>query len=57
MNRMVSLRGVKEATSLGKSTIYRLIADRKFPRPVKVSERRVAWLESDLQSWLDGRQV
>lgn len=57
MNRILSLRTVREATSLGKSTIYRLIADDKFPRPVRISERRVAWLESDLQTWLDGRQV
>ncbi len=52
---LVAINRVRELTSLGKSTIYRLIADNKFPRPVKLTERRVAWRETDLRDWLDGR--
>ena len=57
MTRLIDLKRVREITSLGKSTIYRLIADGKFPRPVRVTERRVAWLEDDLLGWLDGRRA
>ena len=53
---LIGLKRVRELTSLGKSTIYRLIADGNFPRPVKLTERRVAWLESDLRLWLVDRQ-
>lgn len=25
----------------------------EFPKPVKISERRVAWLESDVDKWIE----
>jgi prophage regulatory protein len=52
---LVGLKRVRELTSLGKSTIYRLISENKFPRPVKLTERRVAWRASDLTEWLQDR--
>lgn len=35
--------------------IKRLMDDDKFPRPVKVGERRIAWLESEILAWLEAR--
>jgi prophage regulatory protein len=55
MTVLINLNRVRELTSLGKSTIYRMIAENKFPRPVKLTERRVAWRETDLISWLEDR--
>ena len=43
-------------TGLGRSTIYRLIAKNKFPGPVRVGDRAVAWRQSDLDEWSEGRQ-
>jgi prophage regulatory protein len=42
-------------TGLGRSTIYRLMADRQFPIPVRLSKRVVAWRRSDLERWSEGR--
>ena len=42
-------------TGLGRSTIYRLIAERKFPSPVKLSGRAVGWRRSDLDRWSEAR--
>ena len=36
-------------TSLGRSTIYRLMAEAKFPRSVRLCGRTVAWRQSDLE--------
>ncbi len=55
MKSMVSLKRVREITSLGKSTIYRMITEDRFPRPVRLTSRRVAWREDDLRNWLDQR--
>nr|WP_281400275.1 AlpA family phage regulatory protein [Sphingomonas sabuli] len=52
---MLGLKRVREMTSLGKSTIYRMIAGKQFPRPLRLSERRVAWRQSDINDWLDTR--
>lgn len=46
---------VMQLTGLGRSTIYRLMADRQFPTPVRLSKRVVAWRRSDLEHWTEGR--
>lgn len=46
---------VLRLTGLGRSTIYRLIADRKFPSPVRLGPRAVAWRRSDLDQWSESR--
>jgi prophage regulatory protein len=40
---------------LGRSTIYRLIAEKKFPGPVRVGDRAVAWRQTDLDRWSEER--
>jgi prophage regulatory protein len=35
--------------------IKRLMDEGKFPRPVQVGERRIAWLESEILAWLEAR--
>ena len=42
-------------TGLGRSTIYRLMADQKFPCPVRLGPRAVAWRRSDLDRWSEAR--
>ena len=47
----VRMPSVLRMTGLGRSTIYRLIAEKKFPRPVRIGDRAVAWRQTDLDSW------
>ena len=44
-------------TGLGRSTIYRMIADEEFPPPVRVGRRAVAWRRADLDRWSQARPV
>jgi prophage regulatory protein len=46
---------VLAVTGLGRSTIYRLIADGSFPAPVRLGHRAVAWRWSDLDQWTRSR--
>jgi prophage regulatory protein len=46
---------VMRMTGLGRSTIYRLVAERKFPSPVRLGPRAVAWRRSDLDQWSESR--
>jgi len=34
-----------------KSTLHRRVKDGSFPSPIRVSERAVAWRESDIEAW------
>lgn len=46
---------VMRMTGLGRSTIYRLIAERRFPSPVRLGPRAVAWRRADLDEWSEAR--
>jgi prophage regulatory protein len=46
---------VMRLTGLGRSTIYRLMAEGAFPQPVRLTRRLVAWRRADLDQWSDGR--
>jgi prophage regulatory protein len=46
---------VVRMTGLGRSTIYRLMAERAFPSPVKLGRRAVAWRRVDLDQWSQSR--
>ncbi len=57
MSIFISLNQVREITSLSKTTIYRLISEEKFPRPYQLTERRVAWRETEVAAWIADRGV
>jgi prophage regulatory protein len=52
---LLKLESVERATTLKKPTIYAGIKSGIFPAPIKTGVRSVAWLESDIQKWIDGR--
>lgn len=47
---------VESLTGISRSTIYSMIADGTFPKPVKLGKRAVAWREADICEWLDSLQ-
>lgn len=49
------MRAVVRMTGLGRSTIYRLVAENKFPSPVRLASRAIAWRRVDLERWSEGR--
>jgi prophage regulatory protein len=55
MQRFLRLPEVKNRTGYGRASIYRLIAAEKFPRPYSLGARAVAWLESDIDAWIESR--
>ncbi|HPD91066.1 MAG: AlpA family transcriptional regulator [Rhodobacter sp.] len=55
VERHFRLPAVKELTGLSRSTIYSLMSENKFPRPIKITGKAVAWPESVLEQWLKSR--
>ena len=51
----IRMAAVVRMTGLGRSTIYRLMAEDKFPSPVRLAKRAVAWRRIDLDRWSAGR--
>jgi prophage regulatory protein len=53
--RALRLKQVCQLTGLGRSMIYQMQAERRFPQRIKLGERAVGWLEREVQEWLAHR--
>lgn len=54
---LLRIGSVMRITGLGRSTIYRLVADNAFPAPVRLTKRAVAWRRSELEQWSRARPM
>ena len=55
VTRLIRLPEVQHRVGLGRSTIYRWMAEGKFPKPVQLGGYAVAWSEDDVQAWIADR--
>lgn len=53
--RLLRIRQVLAKTGLGRSSLYALVKSGRFPSPLKLSERSVAWRESAVDLWISER--
>lgn len=53
--RLIRRKEVQAKTGFGASSIYAEMAKGNFPKPIQISERRVAWLESEIDAWIAER--
>ncbi len=53
--QILRLPQVCKVTGLGRSMIYQLESDRRFPCRVRIGARAVGWVESEVQRWLADR--
>jgi len=49
--RFIRLPEVLRITGISRSLVYKLQAEGKFPRGVKLGAISVAWVESEVQAW------
>ncbi|MBC8318990.1 MAG: AlpA family phage regulatory protein [Desulfobulbaceae bacterium] len=49
--RIYRIHDLVEIYGMSKATIYRLMDEGKFPRPVRISNRGVGWLMAPLDKW------
>ena len=55
MTRFIRRPAVENRTGLSRSTIYLLMQNGQFPKPVCIGGRAVAWPEADVEAWLNAR--
>ncbi|AZM96584.1 AlpA family transcriptional regulator [Halomonas sp. QX-2] len=46
---------VLERCGMSTSTLYRLMDQQRFPPPVRIGGRAVAWVESEINEWIEAR--
>lgn len=55
--RYLRIAVVMDLTGLGRSTIYRLMAEGQFPLPLRLTKRLVAWRRADVEQWFESRPI
>ena len=53
--RLLTLREVCAVTSLSRTSVYRLQAEGIIPHSIQISPGRVAWLEDEIQEYIESR--
>ncbi|EKN4802877.1 helix-turn-helix transcriptional regulator [Yersinia enterocolitica] len=54
-NSFIRLSDVQRRTGYSKAWIYRLIKQERFPKPVKIGSRSIAFVESEIDEWINQR--
>jgi len=55
MKRLIRLPETLSRAGVSRSYVYDAVKKGEFPKPVKVTERTSAWVESEVQEWIDQR--
>lgn len=55
MQKLLRLPQVIERTSLRRSTIYEMMGNGSFPKPVKLNRRSNGWIENEISNWVETR--
>jgi prophage regulatory protein len=50
--RFIKLKEVMNITGLARATVYKHIANDRFPKSVSLGDRAVAWIESEVHEWM-----
>ena len=54
--RLLRLDATRQMTGLGRTMIYKMVAEGAFPSPVKIG-RTTMWAESEIQAWIEARKA
>lgn len=52
MAKFLTPKAVCDKIALSRATLDRMVAAGKFPAPIRLTERRIAYSESAVESWM-----
>ena len=52
---LIRMPDAMRRTGYGRAWIYRLISQNKFPKPIKIGSRSIAFVESEVDEWINQR--
>lgn len=53
--KLIPMRAVLECVCISKTELYRRINRGDFPKPVPIGRQRVAFIETEVESWIAAR--
>ena len=55
MPRLLTLRDVIAATALSRSAVCAMMAESRFPKPIRIGSRAVRWVEQEVLDFIASR--
>lgn len=52
MTVLISFKDVVKRTSLTRPTLERMVEDRQFPAPIRITQKRLAFEEAAVEAWI-----
>ncbi|HDY7135793.1 helix-turn-helix transcriptional regulator [Klebsiella pneumoniae] len=52
---LIRFSEVQRRTGYSKAWIYRLISENRFPQPIKIGARAIAFVEGEIDEWIERR--
>ena len=56
LTQILRRRQLEEQLGLSRSSIYKMVADGLFPKPIKLGSRAVGWRADEVENWLIAMQ-
>jgi len=53
--RLMAPKDAAAATSLSRTLLALMAAEGQFPQPVRLGERRIAYVRAEVEAWIDER--
>jgi len=50
--KFLRIEEVKQRIGLGRTTIYKMVNEGTFPKPVRILGKKVAWIDSEVDEWM-----
>lgn len=52
---LIRFAEVQKRTGYSKAWLYRLMSQQRFPAPIKIGSRAIAFIESEVDEWINQR--
>ena len=53
--RLLTLRDVTRMAALSRSAVYAMMAESRFPKPIRIGSRAVRWVEQEVLDFIASR--
>jgi prophage regulatory protein len=55
--QILRMREVIQRIGLSRSTIYKLMENNDFPKPMKLGAQAIGWRDTDIDVWISSRPI
>tara|TARA_B100001093_G_scaffold455201_1_gene465131 strand:+ start:458 stop:652 length:195 start_codon:yes stop_codon:yes gene_type:complete len=55
--RLLRLRDIISTVGMKRSWVLQKVNEGKFPKPLRLSPRAVAWRQSDVMEWINAQEL